>query len=516
FAKRLRVVWTGNTKQIHFYELQVRLYDQDAPVQSFQASDIHEYRETINRVTQRLAEPDRRPNPSPRTSESFNMTLAPEGTGTAARFEGTRAIKELTLRLAAKNLDRALRQTVLRITCDDYPWPHVQSPVGDFFGAAPGVNPYDSLPFTVRPDGTMICRFVMPFETSCQVTLFNGGDQPVSAAGSVMAVPFDWTDRTMHFRARWRVDHNITASNQDVQDLPFLLAQGKGVYVGTGVYLMNPSPVPTPYGNWWGEGDEKIFVDDDVTPSTFGTGSEDYFNYSWSSPDIFLFPYCGQPRNDGPGNRGFVTNYRWHVLDCLPFHDSIRFYMELYSHERVPGMSYARIAYHYARPGVTDDHQVLMPGDLQLPRLPESWQPAARMGARDSVFHAAEAIVSDRAMTRLDQGRLWAGGQLLVWTPRAKGDKKTLTFAIDSAGKKQVNLVLARTPRAGKVAISLDGKPLAEADLFRPYRTLHRNIALPPLELAQGDHTVTLEFEGAAKDASETEIGIDFVWVQKK
>jgi len=44
----------------------------------------------------------------------------------------------------------------------------------------------------------------------------------------------------------------------------------------------------------WGEGDEKVFVDDDRVPSIFGTGSEDYFNYSWSSPDIFAFPYCGQ------------------------------------------------------------------------------------------------------------------------------------------------------------------------------------------------------------------------------
>ena len=116
--------------------------------------------------------------------------------------------------------------------------------------------------------------------------------------------------------------------------------------MGTSVYLMNPAAMPTPYGNWWGEGDEKVFVDDDRVPSIFGTGSEDYFNYSWSSPDIFVFPYCGQPRNDGPGNRGFVTNYRWHVLDSIPFKNSVRFYMELNSHERTPGMSYARIGYH--------------------------------------------------------------------------------------------------------------------------------------------------------------------------
>lgn len=517
FAKHLRVVWTGNTKQIHFYELQVRLYDQGASVTTFRASDIHDYRETIDRVTRVLDDPDQAmASDLPHLSTPFDLSLAPDETKTGVRLEGSKAIQELTLQLAAKDLDRALRQTVLRIHCDDYPWGQVQSPVGDFFGAAPGINPYQSMPFTVRPDGTMICRYVMPFETSCRVDLLNGGDQPVSVKGSVRAVPFEWNDHTMHFRARWRADHNITASNQDVQDLPFLLAKGQGVYVGTGVYLMNPSPVPTPYGNWWGEGDEKIFVDDDVRPSTFGTGSEDYFNYSWSSPDIFLFPYCGQPRNDGPGNRGFVTNYRWHVLDCLPFQNSIRFYMELYSHERVPGMSYARIAYHYARPGVTDDHQALMPEDLQLPLLPKTWQPAARMGARNSVFFAAEEIVSDRAMTHLDPGRLWAGGQLLVWTPKTKGDKKAFIFSMDSAGKRQVNVALAMTPRAGSVAFFVDDKPVGETDLNRAYRTLHRNVALKTLELTQGEHTLTVALKSLPKDAKDAEIGIDFIWVQDK
>lgn len=517
FAKRLRVVWTGNIQQIHFYELQVRLYDKDASVQTFSPADIETYKETINRVTAELGNPDQTSTAEPsQTFNSFNLNLAPDQTETAVRLEGTQAIQELRLHVTAKDLDKALRQTVLLITCDDYPWGQVQSPVGDFFGAAPGVNPYQSMPFTVRADGTMICRYVMPFESSCRVELFNGGEQPVAIKGSVFAVPCDWTDQSMHFRARWRVDHNITGSNRAVQDLPFLLAHGKGVYVGTGVYLMNPSPVPTPYGNWWGEGDEKIFVDDDVKPSTFGTGSEDYFNYSWSSPDIFLFPYCGQPRNDGPGNRGFVTNYRWHILDSLPFQDRMRFYMELYSHERTPGMSYARIAYHYARPGLTDDHQAIMPDDLHVPSMPKNWEPAARMGARNSVFFASEEIVSDKAETRLDQGALWAGDGVLVWTPKTVGDKKTFTFSVKSTGNKQVNVTMAMTPRGGTVALSVDGTPLREVDLHRSFRTLHRNVALKPLELTQGDHTLTVELKAFPEGAQETDIGIDMIWIQDK
>jgi hypothetical protein len=527
FAKSLRVVWVGNIKDIHFYQLQVRLYDEGTPVTSFRPEDIHTYRDTIDRVTLILSDPDENLVPrSQRRPELFELNLEPSDKKTLARLDGPLAIEQLSLQLSAKDMDMALRQTLLRITFDDYPCSQVQSPVGDFFGAAPGINPYQSLPFTVRPDGTMICRFVMPFEKDCKIELYNLGKQQVSAKGSVFSMPFVWNERTMHFRARWRANHNLIASNRDVQDLPFLLAYSKGVYVGTAVYLMNPCPVPTSYGNWWGEGDEKVFVDDDRVPSIFGTGSEDYFNYSWSSPDIFAWPYCGQPRNDGPGNRGFVTNFRWNVLDSIPFKNNIRFYMELFSHERTPGLSYARIGYHYARPGLTDDHMAIMPDDLRLPVLPDNWQPAARMGAANSVFFAAEDIVTDKVGAvrepPLQNGRIWAGGKLLVWTPTKDHGRKSFEIPVALTAKQQIHVALAMTARSGRIAFSIDGKQLLlengaeDVDLYRPYRTLLRSIALKTLELQAGKRTLTLEWKGAPKGITNPEVGIDFIWVQRK
>jgi hypothetical protein len=523
FAKSLRVVWTGSIKDIHFYHLQVRLYDEGATVASFRPGDIHTYRETIDRVTLILSDPDNNFVPrSQRPAGLFDLSIGPSEKKTLAHLDGSLAIEHFSVQIGARDLDSALRQTVLQITFDDYPWSQVESPVGDFFGAAPGINPYQSMPFTVRPDGTMICRFVMPFERACKIELCNCGKQPVSAKGTVLSTPFAWDEQAMHFRARWRADHNLIASNREVQDLPFLLAHGKGVYVGTGVYLMNPSPVPTPYGNWWGEGDEKVFVDDDRVPSIFGTGSEDYFNYSWSSPDIFAFPYCGQPRNDGPGNRGFVANYRWHVLDSIPFKKNIRFYMELFSHERTPGMSYARIGYHYARPGLTDDRQAIMPDDLQLPVLPENWQPAARMGAANAVFFAAEDIVTDAESTNLVDGRLWAGGKLLIWTSTKDHGQKSFKIPISLTGKQQIHAALAMTALSGKIAFRIDGQPLLleneaeDVDLYCPYRTLLRSIALMPLELETGNHTLTLELKDAPDGVANPQVGIDFIWVQRK
>lgn len=523
FASRMRLVWTGNLKEIHFYQVGVRLYPEDSAIQSFSPQDLGKYKDTINEVINCLSDPDENLHQvSEESPIEFTATLQPGDEKEIFSLDGPKAAERLIVQLKAEDMDRALRQTLIHIICDGYPWGQVQSPVGDLFGAAPGINPYQSLPFTVKPDGTMICRFVMPFKKNIKIKLENMGEQIVEAEGSLLPMPYTWDEkRSMFFRARWRVDHNMIASNRAVQDLPFIVASGKGVYVGTTSYLLNPNDVPTPYGNWWGEGDEKVFVDDDAVPSTFGTGSEDYYNYSWSSPDIFYFPYCGQPRNDGPGNRGFVTNFRWHILDPLPFQKNIRFYIELYSHERTPGLSYARMGYHYACPGVSDDHVAIMPEDLRHLELPEVWRPAARMGARDSVFYEAERIMRERIQTRMIQGRLWSGARLLTWYPRNPGESKAFSFRIDEKGTYRVHFAVAMNPNSGKISVALDDRFTSLTnnekiiDLNRPYRTLLRNFTLPSGELEPGRHTLILKFEEAPADVEKPEIGVDFIWIQK-
>jgi hypothetical protein len=523
FAKGMRLEWIGNVKEIHFYQVGVRVYETGTRVQSFSADDLNTYRETINHVLSSLSDPDK--NLEPRSKDNpfnFSVEIDPSEKEELFSLEGSKAIEKLEIQIVAADMDLALRQTVLHILCDDYPWGQVQSPVGDFFGAAPGINPYQSLPFTVRPDGWMVCRFVLPFKWNVKVMAENQGEQNIAVTGSAILMDYTWDEeRSMHFRALWRADHNLIASNTAVQDLPFITAHGKGVYVGTASYLLNPSDIPTPYGSWWGEGDEKVFIDDDLVPSTFGTGSEDYYNYSWSSPDIFYFPYCGQPRNDGPGNRGFVTNFRWHILDPLPFMSGIQFYMELYSHERTPGLSYARMGYHYARPGMSDDHVAIMPEDLRPLELPEGWKPVARMGARNSVFFEAEQIIRDRIHTRRIEGRLWSEGRLLVWRPRNVGESKAFSLRIREKGKYRVHFAAALMPNSGRISYALDDRfmPLTDnqesLDLNEPFRNLLRNFTFPSIELDPGVHTLILRFDGASTEAENPEIGIDFIWIQQ-
>jgi len=313
FARSLRIEWRGRLDQLHFYHIETRLYPRGTGVATFQLADLVAAKEDITKTLTRLRYPGAQIKPPAHAhSVPLGKDIAPGGRALLAEATGPAALYQLALKVTGGDPVRALRQTVLRIHFDGAVQPQVESPVGDFFGSAPGISPFDSLPMTVSADGSMVCRFLMPFARSARLTLDNHGDSAVRVEGHLALGDREWVPgRSMHFFAKWRVNHGLIAGGGDDSfDLPYVCARGRGVLVGVAAMLLNPSNVPTSGGNWWGEGDEKIWVDDDAFPSLFGTGSEDYFNYAWSRPTLFSHAYCAQPLNTGPGNRGFVANSR--------------------------------------------------------------------------------------------------------------------------------------------------------------------------------------------------------------
>ncbi|TWT92012.1 Glycosyl hydrolases family 43 [Botrimarina colliarenosi] len=513
FAKRCRIVWTGKRDHVHFYYVQFRKYLGDTPfVETFQPDDLATYAADIKHVSAVLKDPDANHSLGGASTESIDVTLAPGQTSEALRLEGPAAIEQLRLRVEAADETAALRQTVMHVTFDDWSVAQVQSPVGDFFAAAPGVNPYVSLPFTVESNGRMTSRYVMPYRRSARLAFQNLGDQPVRVTGEASSAHRDWDDaRSMHFYARWRMLHDISTPPQF--DVPFLFAHGSGRYVGTASLMRNTARGVHMGGTWWGEGDEKVYVDDDRIPSWFGTGSEDYYNYAWSAVDIFSYPYAGQPRNDGPGNRGFVTNYRFHFLDDQPFTERIAFTMELLSNHPVDDFSYGCQAYHYGRPGMIDDHRPITSEDVRRPTLPTPWKPLAIFASAGATFLEPEALTS--AEHEIKTGDLWSEGKLFVWSPDTEGETLTLKLPVNHEGTYEVRLGMAIDPDSGVVSATLDGKPFgfggkSEAmPLHSDRRTMLRASESEAIKLTQGDHELVLRYEGGAP-----RVGVDFVWLQ--
>jgi hypothetical protein len=99
---------------------------------------------------------------------------------------------------------------------------------------------------------------------------------------------------------------------------------------------------------WYGEGDDMFFIDGEAwPPSLHGTGTEDYFNTSWSPKTMFSHPFYGYGRvNDDIGWLGRTHVYRFHVTDPVYFEKSLRFSIE-HGHNNNLTLDLATVAYWY-------------------------------------------------------------------------------------------------------------------------------------------------------------------------
>ena len=288
---------------------------------------------------------------SPRAGWTTDLDAAPEGS----------VLYDLECTVSAPDRAAALRGMLLEMRFDGQAT--VSTPLGDFFGTAPDANPYTSLPLEVKEDGTMICRWWMPFRKKLSLSLRNLSEEKVQARVKMRAVPAPFEQGTLYFHAKWRQERAIPT--RPMRDWTFMTAKGRGVFVGDALYVANPVK------NWWGEGDEKIYVDGETFPSHFGTGTEDYFGYAWCSPDLFTHAYHNQTRCDGPGNYGHTAVNRWHILDRIPFRNAFRFDMEVWHWKEVK-IDYAALCCWYADAACTDDFPSLEadPEALLLHLLP--------------------------------------------------------------------------------------------------------------------------------------------------
>ena len=204
--------------------------------------------------------------------------------------------------------------------------------------------------------------------------LERGCTSQVRLANAVAEVgPYAWdAARSMHFGACWHAYADVrsrTADKHEPWDFDYAELKGRGLFVGTTMSLWQEIT------DWWGEGDEKVFVDGEKTPSYVGTGSEDHFGYAWGSANIFSHPFLSQPVGITTGRalradtcRRTVVNIRNRALDAIPFTTSCRFLMEMW-HWKDVKIDFAPLACYYLRPGGTSNHGL----DVEAAKRPPAW-----------------------------------------------------------------------------------------------------------------------------------------------
>jgi hypothetical protein len=350
-----------------YYQINYRTYESGTEVESLKKDTLQRSRRTVDRVQRMLAQ-NRRPGPGRLMEGRLEGSILP-GKEKSLTINGQRAIRSMTFQVRANDLPQALRSTILKIEFDGAQT--VWCPTGDFFGTGYHVRPHSTWYTGVSDDNTLSCYWVMPFAKQAKISILNLGSQPVELTrGRILSSAWNWDDRSCHFHAAWKQWPEIeTQSNEKSRDrgafdLNWITVNGQGTYVGDVLTLFNTAKA------WWGEGDEKIYVDGEAFPSHIGTGTEDYYGYAWCKPNFFESAFHAQPSGDGNLVPGFTVNSRYRALDAIPFKKSLKFDMELWHWARTT-MSYAPTTLWYARPGATWDVEPdAEEAKRAIPRLP--------------------------------------------------------------------------------------------------------------------------------------------------
>jgi hypothetical protein len=504
YAKHCKVT---SDKGKFYYHVNYRTWPAGTKVVSFDAGQITTHEAALRELSGRLAVPgDAAAPPAGVEAKPFDASVAPGASAVLASFSGPKAIRTIQFQWAPTGDcdEPALRAAILSIAFDGEI--SVETPLGDFFASAPGINPFESLPFSVGKDGRMECRWVMPFKQSAEVKVRNLGKTAVPLKGLVAAAPYAWTPATMRFHAKWRIEHDL--ATEPKTDWNYMTAKGQGIFAGVAFFIDNPVK------DWWGEGDEKIYVDGETFPSHFGTGTEDYYGYAWCFNGLFTHAYHNQPRCDGPGNFGRTSVSRFHILDRIPFTKDFRFDMEMW-HWKKCKVNAAVIDYWYAKPGATDGFKPIQADDVALRAIPE-YKSTKLKGA----IEGEKMKIIEK--TGAPEPQDWDGtsdGRHLWWKGGQKpGDKLVLGFTAPQAGTFRVFGRFLKAVDYGIAEFAInDQKPGKPIDFYNDGVIVSDEIELGTFEVKDGENRLTITITGANENAQKSYmVGLDYLILKPK
>ncbi|MDR0902256.1 MAG: DUF2961 domain-containing protein [Opitutaceae bacterium] len=492
-----------------YYNINHRAYAAGVKVVSYSAAEMRRHAALVTATLQKLSGGNKT-LPAPKTTLRLDASLAP-GASRSFSVDSPGAIQRLALRLLAENQEQALRSTLLEITFDGEKT--VSVPVGDFFGIGHRQIQADTYYTTANPDGLLQAYWVMPFAKNCVITFRNLGAQPVEITSSAADIKdWRWDARSMRFGAGWRQYTKVATGPHDkAVDLNFADLRGKGVYVGDGIAIFNTTH------RWWGEGDEKIYIDGEKFPSHIGTGTEDYYGYAWSRPEPFTgHPFIAQPVGEGSFAPRLSVNTRYRGLDGIPFNKSLRFDMELW-HWSNTRVNFAPFALWYMLPGgksLAPDNTADAREPVALSRADIIPTDLRQVAGGNGLFIEGEDLLvvkttSGRAASQSLKHVPWSGGSQLFWRDIAPGGRATFSFNSAVAGKFNMTAFLTTARDYGAFIVRLNGKTIfPNLKLNAPKLAI--TTAPAAVELLKGANTLEVELAAPSAPApAQTHNGLD-------
>ena len=274
------------------------------------------------------------------------------------------------------------RECLLRMTWDDAPHASVEVPLGDFFCLGHGIvashqsalfSTSTRFPYQFNMGCALNCHIPMPFRERAVIELVNQGGEPhrqyfyvnyelcddLPAGAGYLHAEF----RRSNPFGGWGPEMASNRPGSHLSDVPntgraawdhnylILETRGRGHYIGCNLSVTNFR------ADWWGEGDDMIWVDGyKWPPDLHGTGTEDYLGQAWGMQDnaflrcgssVFegrtLPDYSATPWDEG----GYQTSYVWHLENPVRFNREIRVTIE-HGHANHLGNEMASTAYWFA------------------------------------------------------------------------------------------------------------------------------------------------------------------------
>ena len=371
---------------------------------------------------------------------------------------------------------------VLRIYWDGAEDPSVEAPLGDFFGVGQGMSrDVDSAVVSVTGFGhSRNCFWNMPFQESARVTVTNESkDRRIGGLWYLLnwrqyeePLPAD----TPYFHARYRQ----AFPTQPGENYVICDTVGSGHFAGTVLSVLH-----TDLG-WFGEGDERFYVDGEAYPSLSGTGTEEYVGDAWGLRE-FMRPMFGVPMFEGyhPGDR--ASMYRWHLTDPIPFKQSLRMEIEHFGALRAPDLRWVKgfneradwfssVAFWYQYPPRTFEKRI-PPFEERLPRY--------------------TVIPRDALTIRMTpEVPFWEE----MYIPGVDGATIEYEFEVEEAGRYQVNAVMGHFFTGGTYQPAVDGENVGRP---RDYSFRGEDMAWEGFDLhdlAAGKHTLRFTSVGTGRE----------------
>lgn len=515
YEKSLKITYEGPDADEFIYAIGYRTYEPRAKARTFDWPEYAAQGENIVLFGRKHYFPRDLVDNVEARPLSGSIDVPAGETKTVMETIGSEAVFELRARITPPPRPRRvtwddpaaphnlLRNTILRVSFDGQL--SILCPIGDFFGAPGGTQPFQCVPFERAQDGTLISRLVMPFAKSAKFEIENAGSDAVKVELSAIVgrrEDFDKLDLDddiarkvegrehppqgpiYHLRAQW------------TQDDRALDTRGEGYYFGTVAFAANSTTEP------WAHGHQAITVDGERRPSFEGVQPLDLFNIG-SAPTRSLRPLFGRHRLDGPGEFGYHALFRIHLTDPVPFSRSIRVDFGKSTADHT-----ARTVFWYAKPG-NPGPKAIDHAKLTIPQIARPKEAGVIEGERLGVARSTGG--------KFEIAGALAGAsdfQALLWHGANAGENIALAFFVPKAGRYEVSVRFGEEPGGGRFKVSLANQELPDLDLHAAERRWSTR-SFGALDLPEGNVILLITLVEPT-EASRTRLTIDWLRLEPK